>query len=256
MKGNLKSFVEAKKRYEGCKYETKNYGTVKVIEYKSTKNVVVQFENTGYLTSTTIGSLNKGLVKDKFAPTVCGFGIVGDSKIRCDDGSIEKEYRRWEYMLNRVYGRPTKTYIDCEVSFEFKKYEDFKSWCSKQIGFDREGWQLDKDVLFKGNKIYSPETCCFVPSEINNIFIKQQNIRGEFPIGVWFDKRSVKYQADVCTGGNTRKRLGYFDSPEDAFYAYKKAKEDYIKEVAKKWKDQIDTRVYDALMDYEVNLDD
>ena len=256
MKNKPKNFIDAKAKYEGMNYSTRNHGKVKVVEYRSATDVIVQFENTGYVTTTSTGNLKKGFVKDRTVPSVSGFGIVGDTNIRDDYGVIEKEYRKWENMLSRVYARPTKSYLDCSVSPKFQKYSDFRDWCNKQIGFDQEGWVLDKDILVKRNKVYSPETCCFVPSDINAIFIRQENIRGKQPIGVWFDKRGGTYQSDICVGTNKRKRLGGFNSPEEAFQAYKQAKEAYIKEVAELYKDQIDIRVYEALMKYEVDIND
>ena len=256
MKNKPKNFIEAKAKYEGMEYETKKHGKVKVVDYQSATEVVVQFESTKYVTTTSTGNLKQGFVKDKSVPSVCGFGIVGDYSIRDEHGVIEKEYRKWEQMLDRVYTRPKRSYLDCTVSLKFQKYADFKEWCNKQIGFDQEGWVLDKDILIKGNKEYSPETCCFVPSDINAIFIRQENIRGKYPIGVWFDKQKGNYQADVCVGRKKRRRLGSFDTPEEAFQAYKQAKEAYIKEVAELYKEQIDPRVYEALMNYEVTIDD
>lgn len=256
MKNKPKNFIDAKAKYEGMNYSTRNHGKVKVVEYRSATDVIVQFENTGYVTTTSTGNLKKGFVKDRTVPSVSGFGIVGDTNIRDEQGIIEKEYRKWERMLDRVYARPTKSYLDCAVSLKFQRYVDFKEWCNKQVGFDQEDWVLDKDILIKGNKEYSPETCCFVPSDINAIFIRQENIRGEYPIGVWFDKRRGNYQADVCVGRKKRVRLGSFDTPESAFQAYKQAKEAYIKEVAEIYKDQIDIRVYEALMKYEVDIND
>lgn len=57
------------------------------------------------------------------------------------------------------------------------------------------GWALDKDILVKGNKIYSPETCCFVPQEINNLFTKRKSCRGTLPIGVKYIKENKKFSA-------------------------------------------------------------
>ena len=260
MKNKPKNFIEAKAKYEGGEYETLRYGKVKVIEYRSTADIVVQFENTGYVTTVSIGNLKKGFVKDKSIPTVCNFGIIGDHNIRDECGNIEKEYRRWESMLSRVYGRPTKTYLGCEVCLNFQKYKDFKDWCSKQIGFnskDDKGkpFALDKDILIKGNKVYSPETCCFVPAEINSLFVKQPNIRGEYPLGVSYEKRTKRFHARISIFGKNI-GLGTYSTPEEAFQAYKTVKEDHIKEVAIRWKDQIDPRVYEALMKYEVAIDD
>ena len=110
---------------------------------------------------------------------------------------------------------------------------------------------MDKDILVKGNKIYSEDTCCFVPREINSLFVKRKKSRGNFALGVDYKKSVKKFRARC---GN--KHLGLFNTELEAFYAYKQAKETYIKEVANKWKDQIDPRVYNALMKYEVEITD
>ena len=78
--------------------------------------------------------------------------------------------------IGRCYeksGRSGASYLDCTVSSKFRRLSDFSRWCENQIGFkdvDDKGrkYQLDKDILSKGNKIYSPETSCFVPQEINS----------------------------------------------------------------------------------------
>ena len=109
--------------------------------------------------------------------------------------------------------------------------------------------------LYKGNKIYSEDTCVFVPREINNLTIFRKKSRGEYPLGVSWDVKSSKYRSQLQKG-DRRVSLGWFDSPLEAFVVYKEAKETYIKEVANKWKDQIDTRVYEALMKYQVEITD
>ena len=124
--------------------------------------------------------------------------------------------------------------------------KDFLGNCIKEFA-------LDKDILLKGNKIYSPETCCFVPQEINNLFIKRLRGRGKYPIGVSLNKG--KYFSEISCG-NTRISLGYFDTPQEAFQAYKTAKEAYIKEVADKWRGQITEQVYEAMYNYKVEIDD
>ena len=116
------------------------------------------------------------------------------------------------------------------------------------------GWELDKDILIKGNKIYSPETCAFVPAEINGIFTKTNSKRGVYPIGVSLHKEG-RFQAKVLKN-KKQAYIGLFDTPEEAFQAYKKAKEEYIKEVADKWKDKIDPRVYEAMYNYQVEITD
>ena len=167
-------------------------------------------------------------------------------------------------MLQRCYDKELKknypSYESCTTEPFFNSFTNFKGWCRNQVGFgskDANGnhFALDKDILIKGNKIYSPETCCFVPNEINNLLSPSKTKRGDNPLGVSFHKRDNKYQA-CLNMRSRRKHLGYFVSAEEAFYAYKQAKEAYIKEIANKWKEQIDHRVYEALMNYQVEITD
>jgi hypothetical protein len=149
------------------------------------------------------------------------------------------------------------SYEGVEMSENFKFYSYFKEWCNKQIGFGNEGWHLDKDILVKGNKIYSEETCCFVPAEINTLILRADRIRGKYPIGVYHDTSKVhkRFSARVSKGGKY-KRFGSYLTPEEAFYVYKKEKESHIQEIANKWKEQIDPRVYEALMNWTIEITD
>ena len=126
---------------------------------------------------------------------------------------------------------------------------------SKMKGFGLEGWQLDKDIIQKGSKLYSKDTCCFVPAEVNLLLTKRDKCRGEYPVGVNFHKATGKFRARLNINGRL-KHLGLFNTPEEAFQVYKPAKEAQIKVVAEKWKHLLDERVYQALMTYEVSTDD
>ena len=115
---------------------------------------------------------------------------------------------------------------------------------------------LDKDILVKGNKIYSPETCVFVSNDINLLFVRNYNSRGNYPIGVSFDKSKNKYSSQCSMKGKHDRKLGTFNNPIDAFYTYKSFKEAYIKEVAEDYKDKIPERLYIAMMNYVVEITD
>lgn len=119
--------------------------------------------------------------------------------------------------------------------------------------------QLDKDMLYKGNKIYSPENCIFVPSRINKLLLKRQNYRGEYPIGVNYHKRDNIFEAScsIITNNNKKKiYLGRFDNSEEAFQIYKRFKENYIKQVADEYKNKIPKNLYDAMYKYKVEITD
>ena len=188
---------------------------------------------------------------------VYGVGINDGKYPTTLNGLRTKEYRLWTNMLKRCYNekfheaRPT--YIGCNVSDNFKSYSYFYEWCQNQIGFGDCDFSLDKDLIYKGNKEYNPDNCIFIPEEINNVLIKSNAARGTLPIGV--TKHGKNYKAQ-CSYNGKGKALGTFSTPELAFNAYKTFKEAYIKELAEKYKDTIDARAYNALMNYEVHIDD
>ena len=188
---------------------------------------------------------------------VYGVGINDSSCPANVNGKITKEYTLWRNMLKRCYSKPylekQPTYIGCSVSDNFKYYHLFHAWCQTQIGFGKEGYQLDKDLLIKGNKLYSEDTCVFIPKELNALLTKRTLDRGIYPIGV--TKHRNKFQAR-CNANKVGKHLGLFDTPELAFQAYKTFKEAYIKERAELYKDSIDPRAYQALINYKVNIED
>jgi hypothetical protein len=174
-----------------------------------------------------------------------------------DDNTIIKH--KWHSMINRCYNpkatsrRPT--YQECSVCDEWLTFSNFKKWFEDPTNGYQEGYHLDKDILVKGNCEYSPETCCFVPNEINVLLTKRQRQRGKYPIGVTYVRGL--YIANVNMDSH-QVRIGGYHSPEDAFQAYKIAKEQYIKELAEKYfqEGKITEKVYDALMKYEVEITD
>lgn len=166
---------------------------------------------------------------------------------------------KWDSMINRCYNpqalskRPS--YQECYVCEEWLMFSNFKKWFEDPANGYQEGYHLDKDILTKGNKVYSPDTCCFVPQEINSLFTKHTRKRGKYPIGVTLIRGL--YIANVNINSH-RIRLGGYHTPEEAFQAYKIAKEQHIKELAEKYfqEGKINKKVYDALMKYEVEITD
>lgn len=179
-------------------------------------------------------------------------------------GKVVKEYRLWKAMLLRctdAYWKKHPTYTTITCSENFKSYPFFYEWCQEQTGFNSKDhvgrcWQLDKDLLSKHSKIYSEDTCCFIPQRINSLFTKSNGTRGSLPIGVCFNKAGKGFQSVCSSGEGKLKHLGYFNTSQEAFQAYKTYKEALIKEVANEYKEMLDSRVYEALMNYEVNEND
>ena len=173
-------------------------------------------------------------------------------------GKLVKQYILWVNMLRRCFDEKdilNPTYKGCTVSENFLNYSYFYDWCQNQIGFDKDNWQLDKDLLLVGNKTYSETTCVFVPQEINKFFNAHGRAKGAEPLGIHVDSKTGKYKVQ-CNVNGKRRYLGRFSSKHTAFSAYKDFKESLCKELALKWQHEIDPRVFEAMMKWEVDRND
>lgn len=163
----------------------------------------------------------------------------------------------WQAVNKRcnsaAFHKTQPSYADCTVGFSC--YEEFKVWALSQRNFNTPGFELDKDILVKGNTVYSPETCTFVPRRVNQLLVRCVRHRSitkkSTPVGVSYHKRSGKYCASVNVNGKGN-CLGYFDTAEAAFCAYKAAKESEIRRVVQEYRESLDRKTYDALMAWEV----
>lgn len=247
-----------KAEYEGKVYPSNRFGDVKILEYKNNKQVVILFLNTGFIKEESMGCIRSGHIKDNSLPTTCGFGYI-DIEGASIGKVMTKEYKLWNNMITRCYNENLRyrhhSYVECTVSEKWRYLSNFKDWCNRQIGFGNDGWHLDKDILFKDSKMYSPKTCCFVPPEINCALAGNKSVRGAFPQGVIYNYTKTRYRARIQRG-NKWESLGAYDTPEEAFQAYKPVKEAHIKSLAEKWKDKIDPRVYEALMNWTIEITD
>lgn len=136
-------------------------------------------------------------------------------------------YEKWRDMIKRAYSLKFKdkfsTYSDVVICQEWSSASVFKSWMEGQIWV---GLQLDKDILLKGNRIYSPETCAFVPSQLNSILNINLAKRSDNPIGVKKIKNG-KFEGRLNDQGS-KVYLGTYASPERAHQAWQWAKAEQI----------------------------
>lgn len=246
-------------KYVGKIFPSAYDGDMEIIEVLGAGKCKVKFLNNDNVKETWIKSVTDGEVRDLERRPIYKVGVM-DTKGYLKKGTPKpKDYSVWNGMIQRCYNENTRstlmTYKDVEVSDDFKMFSKFKVWYEQQIGYDQEGWHLDKDVLSLDNKVYSAETCVLIPPDINCLITNNKSVRGELPVGVTYNCTKTRYRARIQkqTGWVS---LGTYDHPEEAFLAYKQAKEDYIKDVAEKWKGDIDIRVYNALMNWEININD
>ena len=238
----------------GKKYKTKQGYIATILEYINKNNILIVFDD-GVEVRCMFENLKRGSVKNPYHKSVYGIGFIGIGKYKsCKNGVKNTTYVTWSGMLRRCYNERERSkqesYKNCLVSKEWHNFQNYAEWYEKNYV---EEFEMDKDILIKGNKIYSPETCCFIPQEINTIFGNREKSRGKYPIGVRLSGK--KYHARLFKNKKYY-HLGTFDTPEEAFQAYKVAKEVYIKEVADKWRKKIIDKVYQAMINFQINITD
>ena len=173
------------------------------------------------------------------------------------DGKIVWQYLVWRAMLGRCFSEVCKakqpTYKDVTCCDEWLYFGNFLEWVNKEVGCSGKpiGMQLDKDILTRGNKIYSPETCCFVPKAVNCLLTSREAARGEWPVGVSLYKQTGRFVSHIRRVGKLCS-LGYYTTPEEAFATYKVAKEAQIKVVALQHRHLLKPAVFESLMNWEI----
>lgn len=249
---------ETNVNYDGC--------LMKIVEYNRAQDVWVEFQDKykGKV-HTDYHRFVKGIVKNPYLPHVYGVGMIGTKYKAKENGKNLKEYDAWRGVLERSYSNKLKknrpTYANVTCCDEWLLYENFYEWLHSQSNFDKwfygDRWAIDKDILIKGNKIYSPNTCCLVPHNVNQLFLKNDSKRGVLPIGVREYNNTFK---SLCSNPFTNKNefIGRFSTVQEAFDTYKEYKESIIKRVAKEEfaKGNITESCYEAMMNYQVEITD
>lgn len=186
--------------------------------------------------------------------------LADGTRQKTREGSL---FSNMNSRCGKSYKAKRLTYEKCEISKNFKDFQFFAEWCNNQVGFnniDSNGcyWELDKDILIKGNKLYSENTCVFVPKIINKFFVKADKIRGDLPIGVRKHNKGVnQYYASVTNPFIGKAQYcGIYSSIEEAFEAYSRQKHNIAVELATMFKTELRTDVYNAILNYYPNITD
>lgn len=241
----------------GEKYISTHKEEFTIVAYEGANNITVQFEDGTVVEEVRFGSIKKGTVKNPNRRSFNGVGYLGQGKYKLANDSKLSDV--WIKMLGRCYSENYQqrqpTYKDVTVCEEWHNFQNFAEWWYNHYNSDTmQGWQIDKDIICKDCKIYSPETCCLVPREINAILTLRQNHRGVTPLGV--QKRdNSRYIARMNIDGK-RVEIGRFDTPEEAFECFRKAKVEKIIQVADKYKPLLEEKVYQALINFNFNIND
>lgn len=245
--------------YKGDIYKNNEGYLVKIVGFGEGRRTIVEL-NDGNKFEVDSAYLKSGSFSNPFHRSVAGVGYFGVgpfvAKSQSDRHTVE--YEDWNSMIKRCYvrGELNTSYFDKEVSSVWHCFQDFAAWATKQKNFGAKGWDLEKDLLVKGNKIYSPETCVYLPREINS-FIKRKRFNN-LPLGVdiAYEYNGTPYFRVQGREGGKNLNLGKFNVVEDAFNAYKIHKEGLAKKLAEKWKNEIPDVAYKALLNYTVEITD
>lgn len=241
---------------------------MKIINYNNCDDIIVEFNDIlKTKMNTQYASFIEGDIKNLYHPNVYNIGFLGVGKhVAFEHGINTKKYDTWNNMLSRCYSpkihQKYPTYKQATLCHEWHNFQTFGDWYDDNYyEIENESMELDKDILFKGNKLYSINTCIFVTSNINTLFTKRDSERGEFPIGVHYRKDNGKYRAScsdqlINRGDRCTVDLGQFDTFECAFNSYKKYKEQHIKDVAEHYRGDIPVKLYNAMYRYEVEITD
>lgn len=248
----------------GERFITKEGYEIEIIKYINATDLWVRFNDEFKATvHSNYKACRKGSVKNPYHPNRYG-GYFGQGKYGYGQYPI-KYYETWINMLTRAYDKKYKevkpTYEEVTVNPCFLNFQVFAEWCDNNyyeiVG---ETMCLDKDIMCKGNREYSPSNCIFVPNRINMLFVKRHGKRDGMPIGVIYDSKSNKYLAQCSILNDDGKHeniyLGRYNTKEQAFQVYKEFKEQYIQQVADEYKGKIPKELYNAMYNYIIEEDD
>jgi len=232
---------------------------MKIIKYNKANDIIVEFQDEyKYQVHTKYSHFIIGNVRNPYIKNVYGVGYVGNTKTK-ENKCLKESYDVWRSMIQRCYDtehyqKMQPTYKDATVCDEWLCFENFEKWFEENYyTLPNEKIALDKDIIKKGNKVYCPEYCCFVPQRINCLFTKCNTMRGDLPIGVQRKGNNFIVQFNMDKKTYTSHA---FKNIEDAFLHYKVMKEEYIKEIAEQYKPSIPNKLYLALMEYKVEITD
>jgi hypothetical protein len=232
-------------------YYKKDGSKLEIIDYRNAFDIDVRFENGYVAKNISYYNFKKGKLRNPYDKNLHGIGFIGIGRYnsRC------RHYQTWTDMLDRCYSNKyhseKPSYLECTLDEEWHNFQSFAEWYDNNFyQVDNEEMNLDKDILVRGNKKYSPNTCIFVPQRINKLFIRQNLVtKNNLPMGVC--KHGKRFKAQ-CAHSGKNTHIGIYETPDEAHLAYKRYKEALIKEIATSYRSSIPENLYNSLMSYEI----
>lgn len=163
--------------------------------------------------------------------------------------------KAWDNMMRRCYSVQQSAYEGCRVCRKWYDYQEFAEWYSSQPNAYKSVSELDKDILDPLNMIYSPDHCTVTPKQINLLFKDSRKLRSRLPRGVYEHTSKLGFIARISKHGKSV-ALGRFETIAEAFEAYKRARQEYGKELAALFEGRIDPRVTERLRNLSAHIRD
>lgn len=246
----MKNTDVVREKYIGKIFKTNQCGDVLVVDYVDYKNVIIKFQD-GTVVPCRSGDLLNGEVRNPMQPEFRGVGFIGIGQYNFKSRAGLK----WATMMQRCYDKKylakKPTYIGCSVEHSWHNLQNFAEWYEK-LKYNEPNWELDKDLLIRGNKIYSEETCVMLPREINSaINIHTLSKKSGLPAGVTTINSKGKFRAQCHVGGK-QERSRVSTSIDYCFQWYREKKLEELAKLAEYWKEHLDPRAYEAILKFEV----
>ena len=217
-----------------------------IIKYYDYHNIEIMFnDERNTVVHADYSAFQKGKVKNPYHKTLFNLGYIGDTLTVDSNGKRKESYYSWKRMLKRCYDEQSKynTYKDCIVCEEWLCYANFEKWYNENYyEIDGEMMALDKDIFSNNEKIYSPYTCMFVPQIINNLFESRKNNGISKKNGCYYVNCYGKYHE-------------IYKDKQQAIKRCKEIRESHIKEIAEKYKNLIPKKLYEAMINYKLNIE-
>ena len=226
----------------GSKFTTNEGYEIEIVEkLKGYKRKIKILDKYGHEDIFKVEAIIDGRIKNPYHPSVCGIGYfgVGDYSTKCN-GIRSNAYYTWNSIFRRCYSseyisrRPT--YKNTTVCEEWHNYQNFAKWYEENFPYHIENtkFQLDKDLLQHGveNKVYSKNTCVFLPDRVNSFLANKYNTNTSGAVGVSWYKRNRRWGASTNDFiSKSHIHLGLFDTVDEASIAYKTNREIQVKNV-------------------------
>lgn len=232
-----------------------------ITKYVNAQDIEVTFESGFVVEHTQMQLFTRGSILDPYFKSQYGIGYMGMKTFYNKANEYKRQHSVWHSMLKRCYSEECKQYIwydNCEVCEEWHNFSNFLQWYNDNSYELPEGMgtvDLDKDIKYHNNRIYSPDTCLLIPATINRMIDHRRTIFTGLPLGVSIDKKTSKYKARGRID-KIDKHFGIYDTIEEAFAVVKYEKEKELRKVAEIYKPYMPSEVYQAIINYEFLIDD